>query len=165
MGLAGVGVPAAVVVIAPGAAARLVWLKLKGPPKPPVVTFCTFTVVRLLVKVHEMLAPAVMAAALRVTVRVARLGVAVPAPRPEQVMSVSANPAGGALSVSVVEVASALSGLVVPATLTPAVTVVTVSLPKPLVPVKSKVPVPPCETLLMVTRGAGAKVRSSIATI
>ena len=45
VGVAGVGVPAADVVMLPGALARLVWEKVKGPPEPPVVIFCTARVV------------------------------------------------------------------------------------------------------------------------
>lgn len=44
VGVAGAGVAATVVVIAAGALARFVWVKLKGPPIAPVVVFLTATV-------------------------------------------------------------------------------------------------------------------------
>ena len=49
---------AAVVVIEAGAAARLFTAKVKGPPKPPVVIFCTATVAAFaaLVKVQVIFA-------------------------------------------------------------------------------------------------------------
>ena len=49
---------AAVVVIAAGAAAKLLTAKVNGPPKPPVVIFCTATVAGFaaLVKVQVILA-------------------------------------------------------------------------------------------------------------
>jgi hypothetical protein len=43
-GAAGVGVDAAVVVMAAGTEARLATENVKGPPGPPVVDFCSFTV-------------------------------------------------------------------------------------------------------------------------
>ena len=48
VGDAGVAVFTATVLIDAGALARLVWLTLNGPPKPPTVVFCTFTVAVLL---------------------------------------------------------------------------------------------------------------------
>ena len=44
VGEAGVALLTAEVVIPDGALARLVWVKVKAPPKPPVVVFWTFTV-------------------------------------------------------------------------------------------------------------------------
>ena len=58
VGDAGVGVPAVTVVIAAGALARLVWAKLNGPPKPPIVIFCTLTRGRVLVKTQVKSDPA-----------------------------------------------------------------------------------------------------------
>ena len=57
-GATGAAVAAAVVVIEAGAAARLFTAKVKGPPKPPVVIFCTATVAGFaaLVKVQVILA-------------------------------------------------------------------------------------------------------------
>ena len=154
-GAAGVGVPAAIVVIAAGALARLVWANVNGPPKPPVVVFCTRTIGRVLVKVQAMLEPAAVAAASSRTLRVARLFVAVPpAPSPEHEIAVSAKPAGGALSVIVVAVAAAVRVCVAPVTPVPAVTVVIVWLDQPLVPVKVKPPTPPFDTLVSVTVGS-----------
>ena len=58
MGTVGAAVPAAMVVIEAGAAARLVAAKVNGPPKPPVVIFCTATVAAFaaLVKVQVIFA-------------------------------------------------------------------------------------------------------------
>ena len=57
-GAAGAGVAAAAVVILAGAAAKLFTAKVNGPPKPPVVIFCTATVAGFaaLVKVQVILA-------------------------------------------------------------------------------------------------------------
>ena len=56
--------PTAVVVMPDGALARLVWLKVKAPPNPPVVVFWTFTVgILALVKRQVKSAPATTLAA------------------------------------------------------------------------------------------------------
>ena len=59
VGTAGVAVPVAVVVIAAGADARLVCVKVKGPPTAPVVIFCKATVagIAVLVKVQAIASP------------------------------------------------------------------------------------------------------------
>ena len=64
-GDAGAAVPVTVVEIEAGAAARLLTAKLNGPPKPPVVSFCTETVADFaaLVKVQVILAAGKMFAA------------------------------------------------------------------------------------------------------
>ena len=58
VGDAGVAVPAATVVILPGFEAMLVAVKVNGPPKEPVVIFCSASVGGLgaLVKVQTILA-------------------------------------------------------------------------------------------------------------
>ena len=63
-GETGAGVAGAVVVMAAGVLARFDWVKLKGPPALPVVTFCSFTVgVLRLVNEQEKSAPATTLAA------------------------------------------------------------------------------------------------------
>jgi len=54
-GEAGAGVETAVVVMAAGADARFVTVKLNGPPGAPVVVFCTATVAGFAVLVNEQL--------------------------------------------------------------------------------------------------------------
>ena len=58
MGPTGAAVPAAVVVIEAGTVAKLLAAKVNGPPKPPVVIFCTATVAAIaaLVKVQVIFA-------------------------------------------------------------------------------------------------------------
>ena len=69
VGEAGVAVPAATVVMPAGALARLVCAKVKAPPKPPVVIFCTLTVgILRLVKRQVKSAPATTFAAGMVSV-------------------------------------------------------------------------------------------------
>ena len=153
-GEAGVAVASAVVVMFV-IAARLVLAKAKGPPNPPSVVFCTRTSARVLVKVQAMADPGAVAAASSRTLRVDRLTVAVPpAPSPEHETAVSANPAGGALSVIVVAVEAPVSIWVAPATPTPLVIVVIVWLDQPLFPVKVNPPTPPLLTLVSVTVGS-----------
>lgn len=90
VGEAGVAIPTATVVMPAGELARLVCAKVKAPPTPPVVIFCTLTVGTFrLVKEHRTLFVAAVAAALSTTVPAPRLGVAVPAPKPLQVMAVT----------------------------------------------------------------------------
>ena len=67
VGLLGVAVAATVVLILAGALAKLVCVKLKGPPTPLVVVFCTLTVgILALVTVQLILEPGAVAAAFKV---------------------------------------------------------------------------------------------------
>ena len=60
VGLAGAATPGDVVVMEDGVLARLVWLKLKGPPAAPSVTLRTVTVARVLVNVQVKSTPGFM---------------------------------------------------------------------------------------------------------
>ena len=107
-----------------------------------------------MVNVHAMAAPAAVAAASSVTVRVPMFGVAVPpAPSPLQLIVASTKPAGGGDSVRVVLTPAAASVCFAPDTPDPEVTVVMFWLAKPLLPVKPNVPTPPFDTLVTVIVG------------
>jgi hypothetical protein len=90
VGPTGAAVLAVVVVMLDGVLTKFVCEIANGPPTPPVVVFCTFTVgVFVLVIVQAMFEPAVVAAASSVMLPVAKFGVAVPVdPRPEQLAAV-----------------------------------------------------------------------------
>src|SRR5450631_2362708 len=140
-----------VTVVMVCAAKPLLPVKLNAPT-PPFETLLTVIVggKAALLNVHAMAAPAAVAAASSVTVRVTMFGVAVPpAPNPLHVIEASAKPAGGD-SVTVVTTPGAVSVCVAPDTATPDVTVVMGCAAKPLLPVKLNAPTPPFETLLTV---------------
>ena len=85
-GEAGPGVASAEVVTDGGFEAKLIWTKLNGPPNPPKVIFCNLKVgIFVSTMAHAMVEPETVAAASKVMVPAAKLGVAVPpVPRPEQ---------------------------------------------------------------------------------
>ena len=143
VGEAGVAVPAAAVVMAAGVLARLVTVKLKGPPAPPVVIFWTRTTgILLLVKVQTMFAVAAVAAALRVSTLPASVAVPPPA-MPVQVAEASVHPEG-MVSVIVVAVAAvvSVSTLLLAGFPEP---VLSATVPIPFVPEKLNEPVPPTD--------------------
>ena len=123
---------------------------------------------RVLVNVQVALVPAAVAAALNVTLRVARFTVVEPAGTPVHAMSVNAKPAGSAPSVIVVAWPTVVSICTAPATGVPDVAVAIVWFAMPLLPLNVKLPVPPTLVLRIVTRGRRAllnvQVRSSPAT-
>ncbi len=117
-----------------------------------------------LTKVQTMLLPDTAAAADSKTLpplTPLTVGVAVPAPKPVQVIDSKVKPAGAG-SVIVVGTFTSSKASVCPVTVTPGVTVDTGCVTQPLLPVKVNVPVPPLETLRTVTDGtfasAGRKV-------
>ena len=102
-------------------------------------------------------APASTALASSVNVPADKLGVAVPpVPNPVQEMPDKTYPEG-IVSVITVEVLAKDKVLVAPATPVPAVVVVIASVPKPFVPEKLNVPVPPLETFVKVNLGKGTE--------
>ena len=133
---------------------------LLGRTKPGAV-FCmeisaskTTTKGLVLVKVHPMSMPAAVAAASSVTVLAAKFGVnEPPAPKGVQLIPVRVYPAGGTVSVMTVAVPMAVRICVTPATAVPARVVVMLLTPKPLVPVKPKLPTPLIEILDTVSVG------------
>ena len=89
-GATGVAVAAVVVVMLAGVLARLVCTNVKGPPKPPSVVFCSFSVaVLVLVNVQAIVEPGAVPKALICTEPVARLLVVLPVPVPVQDMLLS----------------------------------------------------------------------------
>ena len=70
-------------------------MKLKGPPKPPLVIFCTFTVAVLFVTVQAIVEPAAVAATSNVKLLPETVAVP-PEPMPVHATAVRPNPAAGA---------------------------------------------------------------------
>ncbi len=95
-------------------------------------------------------------------------GVAVPPlPRPEQLIDFSAQPAGGAASVTRVATPLAASVCTAPALAVPAASVLIECRVTPLVPLKPNVPTPPCDTLdtISVLRCVLVKVQTHCASV